>query len=242
MTNPQPKNMGELEDLIADHLNDPEHTRYTIAEIDRHLDIAQDHWNREVRICRMADTLTTVASQYQYPISSLSTTPLEFIRVTHKGIDLIKRSKDYFDTFTSYDWTTMQGTPKDYFIDLVQSGPYIGLRPVPQGNDAGANLLVEYLGRHSPMVNPTDTPFTVNGVQNTLILTFLAGLASEVSSDILSHDPTPETAIKRKTFADEANKTLSQVVSIYQRLEEDEPWHMRGGRLPSNSANTGILY
>jgi hypothetical protein len=172
----------------------------------------------------------------------LSTTPLEFIRVTHKGIDLTKRSKDYFDTYTGYDWTTMTGTPRDYFIDLLQSAPYIGVRPCPTSNDAGANLLVEYLGRHSPMVNSSDIPFTVNGSINTLIKPFLAGLASEVSADILEHDPTPETIQKAKTFKADASAMLSQVVSFYQRLEEDEPWHMRGGRMPSNSANTGIMY
>jgi len=242
MTTPFPANLADLQTLISDHLNDPTNTRYTLTEINQHLDIAQDHWNREVRICRMSDMVTVVAGQYNYPISLLTATPLEFIRVTHKGIDLTKRSKDYFDMFTSYDWRTASGTPTDYYIDLVQSAPYIGLRLCPSSNDAGPYLVVEYLGRHTPMVNSTDTPFTVNGVQNTLIMPFLNGLAMEVASDILKHDPTPETVQKAKTFSDEANKTLSQVVSIYQRLEEDEPWHMRSTRMPSNSTNCGVLY
>jgi hypothetical protein len=102
---------------------------------------------------------------------------------------------------------------------------------MPQDNDAGSNLSVEYLARHTPMVNPTDTPFTLGTTQNTLIGPYLDGIAMEVAGSILQHDPTQETLIKSKNFLNEAKEYMSQVVSIYQRLEEDEPWHMRGGRV-----------
>lgn len=225
-----PANLADLQALAADHMNDLDHTRYKLDEINEHLDIAQDRWNREAHICRVRDTLTTVTDQYQYSFSLLSATPLEFWRVTHKNIDLIKRSREYFDRYSGVDWTQDKGTPKEFGVDLGVMPAFLFLHPTPTGNDAGANLIAEYTARHDKMVNPTDTPFTVNGVQNTLIIPYIAGLAIEAAADILQHDPTPETVKKVASFKQESEAILSQVIQWYSRLDADEPLRMAGGR------------
>jgi len=230
MVTPFPANLADLQILAANHLNDPANTRYTLSEINNHFDIAMDRWNRIAHICRNTVTLTTVANQGPYAITGLVGTPLEIRRVTHKGIELTKRAKSYFDLYSASDWTTTPGTPTDFVIDINSNPVNVILYPIPQGNDAGANLSVEYVLRHDPMVNPTDTPFTVQGVVNLLMLPFAAGLAIEVAADILEHDPTPETVKKAEYFRKDANDILSDVISYYDRLETDEPMRMAGGR------------
>ena len=230
MVTPYPANLADLQALASDHLNDPGNTRYTLATINSHFDIAQDRWNRMAHICRNTVILTSVTNQGNYAITGLTGTPLEILRVTHKGVELTKRSKSYFDRYSADDWTTHQGTPTDFVIDINSNPVNIVLFPVPQGNDAGANLSVEYVLRHDPMVNSSDTPFTAQGVANLLMLPFAAGLAIEVAADILEHDPTPETVKKAAYFRKDANDVLSDVISFYDRLETDEPLRMAGGR------------
>ncbi len=96
---------------------------------------------------------------------------------------------------------------------------------------SGQNPLgIEYVTPHSTLVNPTDTPFTVNGNQNTLILPYLAGLGLDVAASLLEPDPTAETVKKAAMFRGQANAYLSIVVQIYSDLETDEPFRMQGGR------------
>lgn len=230
MTTPFPANLADLQTLASNYLNDPANARYALALLNNHFDIAQDRWNRAAHICRSTMTLSTVAGADTILLSGLAGTPLEILRVTHKGVDLAKRSKAYFDRYSGSDWTTSQGTPTDFVIDINANPVVIIVYPTPQGNDAGANLGVEYVLRHDPMVNPTDTPFTTQGVVNTLILPFAAGLAVEVAADILAQDPTAETVKKAESFREQANDILSDVVAFYDRLETDEPMRMAGGR------------
>lgn len=231
MTTPFPANLGDLQTMMGNLLNDPSNTRYSTTEINQYLDLAQDRWNREARICRFATTLTVVAGTNTYLLSTLTgSTPLEIKRVCHKGIPLIKRSKDYFDMYSDIDWTTTTGTPTQYIVDLSTGTPQIILYPVPQANDAGQYLLVEYTLRHDPMANSSDTPFTAASTVNTLALPYAGGLAYEAAAGILEGDPTPETVKKVNSYRTMANQILSQIVQWYDRLDSDEPWRFAGGR------------
>lgn len=230
MTAPFPQTLSDLQTYVSNQINDPTNTRYSIALINQQLDIAQNLWNMEALICRATVIFTSVAGQQVYPISNLTGTIIKPLRVTFKGIALVQRSKYYFDLFSARDWTTDQGTPRDYYLDINQTPPVIGLHPTPQGNDAGLNVGFEYLLAHQQMVNPTDTPFTSPVGQNTLITPFLYGLGLECAAAILEPDPTAETVKKASIFRAQANAVRSAVVQLYQELEQDEPMRMQGGR------------
>lgn len=225
-----PATLSDLQSYISNLVNDPTNIRYTLSLINNQLDIAQDRWNLDVKICRTSQTLTVVAGQATYALNTLTGTFMKVLRVAHKGIGLTKRSKDTFDMFSAIDWTTTTGTPGSFLIDLTLNPPVLMLYPQPTSLDAGAFLLVEYLVRHTTMVNPTDLPFTANGVQNTLIAPYVFGLGLDVAASLLEPDPTPETVAKAKTFRAQANSVLSTVQEIYSDFDLDEPYRMQGGR------------
>lgn len=225
-----PSTLADLQGLISNLVNDPANTRYSLTEINQFLDTVQDRWNYEANICKTAQTLTTVGGTSAYALSTLTGNALKIFRVAHKGIALTQRSKAYFDQYTAYDWTGDTGTPKDFCVDMTLTSPSIILRPNPTTNDAGANLLVEYLVRHTQMVNPTDTPFNINGTANTLIQPYVYGIGLEVAAEILEPDPTKETVMKATTFRKQAERVLSNVIQIYTDFDAELPFRMRGGR------------
>lgn len=225
-----PLTLSDLQTYISGKINDPSNARYSTTLINEELDIVQDRWNLEALICRFAVTLATTGGVSTCALSGLTGTPMKFLRVAHKGIPLTKRSKEYFDRYSAIDWTTSTGTPRDYYIDLTQSSPVIGLRPQPQIADAGTNLLVEYLIRHTSMVNPTDQPFSIAGNLNTLISPYIYGIGLEAAANILEPDPTKETVAKVQAFKAQANRVLSLVQQIYADFDLDEPYRFSGGR------------
>jgi len=245
-----PTTLSDLQTYISGLVNDPSNTRYSLTMINNQLDLAQHRWNNDVKICRLTDYVALTANQYRYQIStSLTLQPIQLLRVTLKGVPLIIRSKYYMDLYSQIDWTTSLGTPQEVMIDLnsyntgmSQTGPSLILHPTPQANDVVAYnngvgvtnqnpLCVEYVCPHTPMVNPTDQPFTVNSVfTNTAIVPYLAGLGLDVAASLLEPDPTPETIQKAKLFRAQANTYTSLVSQMYQGLEEDTPMRMAGGR------------
>ena len=245
MANFYPQTKSDLEGYISNLINDPNNTRYSVALIDSMLDLAQNRWNMECKICRQTDYSALTANQYRYPLtgaSQVASLPvIKILRVTIKGVDLIKKSKDYMDLFSANDWTTAQGTPQEYAVDLNSVPPSLILHPTPQGGDCTTYtnnvgitnqnpLGLEYVTPHQTLVNSTDTPFTVNGNANTLILPYLAGLGLDVAASILEPDPTQETVLKAKLFRSQANGYMSLVTQIFYDLEADEPFRMQGGR------------
>jgi hypothetical protein len=255
-----PQTFSDLQTYISNLVNDPSNTRYTLTLINNGLDLAQHRWNNEAKICRITDYVLPVANTYRYQLSSsLTLQPIQILRVTWKGVPLIYRSKDYFDKYSSIDWTTTIGTPQEYAIDLnsnntglSQTGPSIIVHPVPQAGDVtlytnavgitNQNPLgVEYLCPHTQLAAAGDQPFTVNGTFiNTNMIPYLAGLGLDVAASLLEPDPTAETVQKAKLFRAQANAYLSLVTQMYLGLEEDAPLRFGGGRTvrPSGIASS----
>jgi hypothetical protein len=225
--------LTDLQVFVSALVNDPNNTRYATTDINTELDNSQDEWNLEAKIIKDTVTLTVVSGQYQYAISGLTGTPISFVRATHKGLPLKKRSKSYFDLFASgQDWTTTQGTPTDYFVDIqISANQYVSVHPVPQGADAGANLVVEYIKRHTAMSAVTDTPFMSGTNANSLLRPFDYGLGYSVAAKLLARDPTPETVQKVSNYNTIANRVKANVVQVFEALEKEEPLRLRSTRL-----------
>lgn len=237
-----PQTLSDLQSYISGLVNDPSNNRYTVALINSFLDLAQTRWNMECKICRQTDYAALTANTYRYNLTTVATLPvMKILRVTIKGVDLIKKSKDYMDLYSANDWTTSQGTPQEFAIDLNSNPPSLILHPTPQAGDVTnysnsvgitnqSPLGLEYVTPHQTLVNSSDTPFTVNGNANALILPYVAGLGLDVAASILEPDPTPETSMKSKMFRNQASAYMSLVTQIYYDLEAEEPFRMQGGR------------
>lgn len=223
--------LSDLQDLVGRLCNDSGHDRYTTADINIELDNSQDRWNIEAKIIKDTVTLTTVDGTRQYALTTLTGTPISFPRVTHKGLDLAKKSKSYFDLYTGTDWTVDIGTPREFFIEATdQNSQFITLHPTPQSGDAGANLVVEYIKRHTPMAAASDVPFMDAAVSNYLLRPYDWGLAYDVAARLLARDPSTANAKKTTDYSSIAGGVMADVIQVFKALEEEEPKRMRGGR------------
>lgn len=219
--------LSDLQSLIGSLTNDPNHDRYGLSDINTELDNSQNTWNLEAKIIKGTSTLTIVAGTYQYLLSTLTGTPISFPRVTHKGIDLAKRSKQYFDHLSARDWTQDIGTPTEFFIEATDpSNLYITLHPIPQSGDVGANLVVEYIRQHTSMSVASDVPFLSGVNSNYLLRPFDWGLAYSVASKLLLRDPSPINAPKSQSYGGIATNVLNEVIQVFKALEAVEPKRM----------------
>jgi len=218
---------SDLYTLIGELTNDPGHDRYSTTNLDTELDNTQDKWNVHAKIIKDSVTLTTVDGTRQYAISGLTGTPISFMRVTHKGLELKRRDKAYFDMFHSEDWTQNLGTPTSYYIDSSNpDSQYIYVYPIPQSVDAGANLVIEYVKRHTPMTSDVDIPFNAN----TLLIPYHWGIAYDVAARVLSRDPNTENTQRASGYNQQANNVLAEVIQTFKAQEREEPLRIRPTR------------
>lgn len=219
---------SELVSLIGDLVNDSSHERYSTSVIAGELENSLDKWNIHAKIIRDTVTLTTVAGTRQYALSSLTGTPIAFERVTHKGKELNRKEKSWFDLYAGDDWSDDTGTPQNYYIEAADpDAQYITVFPIPQDGDAGANLVVEYIKRHTTMSSDSDTPFNAN----TLLTPYHWGLAYDVAARILMRDPDTQNLLRAKEYNSQANNVLAEVIQSFKSMEREEPFRIRPTRI-----------
>lgn len=222
--------LSDLQSLAGSLCNDPNHDRYALSDINTELDNAQNQWNQEIKIIKETTTITEVANQRQYLLTLITGTPIAFGRVTHKGIDLKKRSKQYFDLYGN-DWTTDIGTPLEYCVEATDpSNLYLTLHPTPQANDAGAYLVVEAIIGHTSMSASTDVPFLLGTASNYLLRPYDFYLAYSVAARLLARDPSPTNAARAGQYLKIASEGKDALIQVFKALEAEEPKRMSGGR------------
>lgn len=230
--------LSELQTLVASLCNDSSNARYSLSDINTELSNTQGQWNAEIGINKASAILTVIAGQRQYSLFNLLTgVPISFPRVTHKGIDLKKRSKTYFDLYTSMDWTQAIGTPTDFFIELEnaanlsdQTGKYITLYPTPQAGDAGDNLAIEFVRDVTPLSDSVDLPFNTVGYTNYLLRPYDFYLAYSAAARLLARDPSPENQARAGQYLKISGEGKDLLVNVFKNLEAEEPLRLRGGR------------
>lgn len=229
--------LSDLQLFIGSLTNDPDHTRYDTTAIGTELDNSQDDWNVKAKILSDTVTLTIVAGTRQYALTGLTGTPISFPRVTHKGLELKKVDKAWLDLYSGSDWTLDTGTPQRFFIESTDPDLLmLTVHPTPQDADAGANLVAEYIKRHTPMSAASDVPFMSGTASNYLLRPYDWGLGYDAAARLLARDPTPENLIKIAGrnglggFNGIGKNVLADVIQVFKALNKQEPMRMRGGR------------
>lgn len=217
--------LSELQTMIGNLTNDPDHTRYSTDQINEELDNSQDSWNAEAKVIKSTTTITTVGGTSQYAISNITGTIIAIGRATHKGIPLTKRDKTYLDLYYGgTDWTQNLGTPTEFYVDVTDPGnQYIVLYKTPQDEDAGANLVVEAIIRHTPMSSSSDVPFMSGTTSNSILRPYDWGLAYEASARLLARDPSGENSKKSMDYASISANVWANLVQVFKQLERQEP-------------------
>ena len=223
--------LSDLQTQVGILCNDFNHARYLLTDINQELDNAQNQWNAEIKIIKETTTIPSVLNQRQYLLTLITGTPISFPRVTFKGIDLKKRSKSYFDLYTSYDWTQIIGTPTDFFIEATDpSNLFLTVYPIPQSGDTDGSFVVEAIIAHTPMVNPTDVPFMSGAVSNYLLRPYDFLLAYSAAARLLARDPSPENGSRQGNYMKIAQEGKELLITVLKEMEAEEPRRMAGGR------------
>lgn len=217
--------LTDLQTLIGSLTVDPLHDRYPTSDINTELDNSQDMWNVEAKLIKSSTTITTVSGTRQYAISNITGTIISIPRATHKGLPLTKRDKTFLDLYYGgNDWTQIQGTPTDFYIDMLDpANQYIVLYKTPQDNDAGANLVVEAIIRHTSMSAASDVPFMSGTSSNAALRPYDWGLAYEVAAKLLARFPSAENSSRAENYAKIAAGVRADVVQVFKQLERQEP-------------------
>lgn len=219
--------LSELRTTIGDLCNDAAHDRYTTDQIDEVVNNVLDEWNLEAAIVKDSVTVTSVANQASYALSGLTGTPVRFDRVLHKGVELKRRDKSWFDMYSSDDWSDDTGTPTEYYLDVSDpDNQNLFVYPIPQDADAGDNLIVEYVKRQDTLSATTDIPFN----SNTLLYPYHHGIAYKAAGTLLLRDPSQEDMIKSANYMRKGNEILTKVIEVFKAQEREEPLRLRGGR------------
>lgn len=223
--------LSDLQTLIGSLTSDPNHDRYSLSDVNTELDNSQNTWNLEAKIIKDTVSITLTANVRQYALSGLTGTPISFPRTTHKGIDLEKRSKSYFDHISWRDWSADLGTPTEFFIEATDPAvQFLTVHPTPQSGDVDAPLVSEYIKAHTSMSAASDVPFMSGTESNYLLRPFDWGLGYSASSRLLLRDPNEANAKKSADYAVIAKNVLAEVVQVFLALEAEEPKKVSGGR------------
>ncbi len=232
--------LSEMQTFIGSLANDPNHDRFALTDINTELDNTQSQWNQEIKIIKETTTITVADNTRLYLLTLITGTPLAIGRVTHKGIDLEKRSKQYFDLYGN-DWTADIGTPREFCVEATDpSNLYLILHPTPQSGDTGANLVVEAIIGHTPMSAASDVPFMLGALSNYLLRPYDFYLCYSVAARLLARFPSDENNARAGQYLMLSKDGKSNLIQVLKALESEEPKRVSGGRY-WNSGNVRQL-
>lgn len=157
---------------------------------------------------------------------ALPTDCLDIVRVAHKGIKLRRISKFELDSLLTGDWTADTGTPESYIVDRDPNNQKLILYPIPQSDDAGANLVEEWI--KIPPTLSSDSSVPLDG--HTLLSPYLPALAYKAAEYLLYVQPTTESVEMAAKYEKEYRKLSAQCIDTFNGMAQTTPVRMRGGR------------
>lgn len=218
-----------LQTEIARKLNDTDNARWTTAILlDRINHIIRDIVLR-TKCLRDVGQSSIVSGTAEY---ALPTGYLDMIAVTLNGIDLQYRDKNELNLLSNSDWTTLNGTPKSYYVDIDPDNSKIGMFPNPQAGDVGTNNLKMYYVRAPVDLSAaTDIPFNIGTATTSNLLvahhyTIVYGATAMCLEDNIVD---PSTKIKHDQFMMEYERGLAKIADIFNN-PSDRMMTMAGGR------------
>lgn len=217
-------NRGNIKALAQGFAEDPAGTRYA-GLYDAALDRAQEQWALDTKtLWKDASTYTVVSGTSAYSL------PTDFMfekQVTHKGIQLKPITRSMIQYYSANDWATENtGTPKFYMIDPEEGKKQILLYPIPEADDAGANLILTYYPLPASSTTDSDTPLN----SSLLMVQFHIGLAAYTAWLLLLNEPATDDKIKKRAeLMDIYSVKKTEAVDLFKNTAA-APIRMRGGK------------
>lgn len=148
-------NFGQLKQQAAVFAGDPNQTRFGTLLADAVNNAAKQFALDSKALYKDAPTYTTVNGTATYDLPSDFTLERQ---VTHKGLALKPVTRAQLLAQNGDDWTDDVGTPTHFIIDPEEARKHLRVYPIPQADDAGANLILTYYPLPSDMSSDSETP------------------------------------------------------------------------------------
>jgi len=218
-------NRGQIVSLAANFAEDPDQTRYA-GKYNDAADRAQEQFAMDSKALFKDTTITIVSGTAAYDL------PTDFMwekKVTHMGLRVDPITRHELELYRRSDrWDDDQGTPRYYMIDPEEASKKITLFPIPQGEDAGANLVMTYYPLPAAMSSDSAVPLN----SSSLMAQFHIGIAALTAWILLSYDQsTPEKETKKTGMmslytakVDEAIMTFGNTKSAPLRIKPSRVW------------------
>ncbi len=208
---------------IGDLTGDPSNQEWSASKKQDQIQEAQERFVLDTRALVDSSTTTTVDGTSEY---DLPTDVLDITRMAHKGVRLRRLSKFELDSLYQSDWTTTTGTPTAYYVDLDPNNKKFRLYPIPTGNDAGANLLVEWIKIPPTLTSDSGVPFD----GHTLMTPYHMAIAYKAAAELLKTNVNESRAAKITLYEREYLKLVDHCIDTFKQLAITTPMRMRGGR------------
>ena len=222
-------NLSSLQTEISRKLNDTAMDRWVAGTLlDRINHIQRDIVIR-TKCLRDVGLDSVVAGTNEY---ALPTGYLDMLRVLVNGKEVGGVEKHELDMLAAGDWSLINGTPQQYYIDVDPDNSKIGLFPNPVAGDAGTNnLKMYYVRAPTDLSASTDIPFNIGTATTSNLLvahhmTIVYGAAAMCLEDNIAD---PSSKLKRDEFMMEYERGLAKINDIFDN-PSDQKMHMMGGR------------
>lgn len=155
---------------------------------------------------------------------------MDVFRVAHKGIKLESISEYELDILSNSDWSTTNGTPKKYYVDLDPNNKKIHLYPIPGAGDLGANLIIEYLKIPPTLTGDSSVPFD----GHTLLAPYNDALAYWSAASLLGINPDAQAIASIQKYLIEYDRLVTKCIDNFKSMGEQRPINIYRGRNPTN--------
>lgn len=202
---------------------DPDVTKFTAAQYNTELALAEKEFALETLCIEREATLTSVANQAYIDVSGIDDLIL-FKLIRHKGLKLRPVSKFGLTYQNADDWTDDTGTPLGSLYDGENDRLY--LVPIPQTEDAGANVLALYAAL--PATISSDATELLSAREKLQV--YAPGIVALAAYRMLGYlTQTPELQVKRSQLMGEYGYYKDRAIQLYNNIV-DAPIRMAGGR------------
>jgi len=209
---------------IASKVEDPDQTRFTLAQYNNAVDLAQQEFSIDARAIIQTNTSTVlVAGTAEY---SLPSDFLVAIMFRHNGIKLAPTTKYELSFQSGQDWSTIpNGTP--VCVYTREENTAFGLVPAPDANAATYTLSIDYIA--IPAALSSDSSTLLNGL--TILQYYAPAVINWAAQELLTYVPqTAEIQMKRAALLKDYERYRDQAISTYKNMV-DEPLKMSGGQI-----------
>lgn len=212
---------GTARTFVSLKIEDVNLERFTEAQYNSALDLAEEQFALDTRCLQKETTLTAVADQAYI---DLPTDFMVCVLVRHKGLKLQPVNRWKLSFQNGEDWTDDVGTPTGYYIDDENERIYF--YPIPQTGDAGAYVTLDYIA--TPTAISDDATVLLNA--RALLAIYHPAVVAYAAWQMLSYGPMDQsTLIKRSELMKEYEIYRDRAIDTYNNMA-DEPIQMKGGR------------